>query len=57
MTDLLMEISKLYYLCFKYPQYKMRILSRIKADKLDTRLNILNELVEHDNNTFSEYFK
>ena len=34
MTDLLMEISKLYYLCFKYPQYKMRILSRIKADKL-----------------------
>ena len=57
MTDLLMEISKLYYLCFKYPQYKMRILSRIKADKLDTRLNILNELVEYDNNTFSEYFK
>lgn len=57
MTDLLMEISKLYYLCFKYPQYKMRILSRIKADKLDTRLNILNELVEHNNNTFSEYFK
>ena len=57
MTDLLMEISKLYYLCFKYPQYKMCILNRIKADKLDTRLNILNELVEHNNNTFSEYFK
>lgn len=57
MTDLLMEISKLYYLCFKYPQYKMCILNRIKADKLDTRLSILNELVEHDNNTFSEYFK
>lgn len=56
MTDLLLEISKLYYLCFKYPIYKENILNRIVNDKLDVRLEVLNELIKNDNNTFRKFF-
>jgi glycosyltransferase involved in cell wall biosynthesis len=56
MTDLILEISKLYYLCFKYPQYKNNMLTRIKNDKLPLRLEILNELLESGENNFRKYF-
>ena len=56
MTDLIQEISKLYYLCFKYPTYKNNILNRIKNDKLPLRLELLNELIETGNNNFRKYF-
>lgn len=56
MTDLLMEISKLYYLCFKYPQYKLNILNRIKSDKLDLRIKLIDELIEKNENNFNKYF-
>lgn len=57
MTDLLQELTKMYYLCFKYPEYKLNILGRIKADRLPLRLEILNTLIEDDKNTFREYFR
>ncbi len=57
MTDLMQELSKMYYLCFKYPKYKLNILGRIKADRLPLRLEILNTLIEDDKNTFREYFR
>ena len=56
MTDLIIEISKLYYLCFKYPQYKINLLNRIKRDKLRLRLDLLDDLIENDNNNFRKYF-
>lgn len=56
MTDLIQEISRLYYLCFKYPVYKYNILNRIKNDKLPLRLELLNELIETGNNNFRKYF-
>ncbi len=56
MTDLIREISNLYYLCFKYPQYKNNILNRIKKDNLPLRLQIINELIETGNNNFRKYF-
>ncbi len=57
MVDILEELVKMYKLCFKYPQYKLNILNRIKKDKLNTRLDILNHLVEFDENKFQELFK
>lgn len=56
MTDLLIEITKLYYLCIKYPQYKEALLYRIKHDRLNDRMNILNKLIETGNNTFNDKF-
>ncbi len=56
MIDILEELVKMYRLCTKYPQYKLNILNRIKRDKLDTRLEILNHLIEFDENKFTEYF-
>lgn len=56
MTDVFLEISSLYYLCFEFPEYKQAILTRIKRDKLRTRLDILDELIQTGNNTFKEYF-
>lgn len=56
MIDILEELVKMYRLCTKYPQYKMNILNRIKKDKLNTRLDILNHLIEFDENKFFDYF-
>lgn len=56
MADLIAEISKLYYLCFKYPMYKESTLNRIKSDRLPLRLEILNNLIETGNNDFRKYF-
>ena len=56
MIDILEELVKMYQLCIKYPQYKLNILNRIKKDKLNTRLDILNHLIEFDENKFKEYF-
>ena len=56
MVDLIQEISKLYYLCFEYPQYKHNIVARIKNDKLPLRLEILNELIETGENNFRKHF-
>lgn len=56
MIDILEELVKMYRLCTKYPQYKLNILNRIKRDKLNTRLDLLNHLIEFDENKFFEYF-
>lgn len=56
MLDILEELIKMYRLCDKYPQYKLNLLNRIKRDKLDTRLSIMNELIEFNRNTFYEHF-
>lgn len=56
MVDLIREISKLYYLCVDYPQYKNNVLTRIKNDRLPLRLDILNELIETGDNNFRKYF-
>ena len=56
MVDVFLEISRLYYLCFKYPQYKTNILQRIKNDRLRLRLDLLDELIENGKNNFRKYF-
>ena len=56
MIDILEELVKMYRLCIKYPKYKQNILNRIKKDKLSTRLDILNHLIEFDENKFYDYF-
>lgn len=56
MIDILEELVKMYRLCTKYPQYKLNILNRIKRDKLNNRLDILNHLIEFDENKFFDYF-
>lgn len=56
MTDVFLEISSLYYLCFNYPEYKDAVITRIKRDRLRLRLDILDELVETGKNTFNEHF-
>ena len=57
MIDILEELIHMYRLCIKYPQYKLNILNRIKRDKLNTRLDILNHLIEFNENKFFDYFK
>lgn len=56
MLEILQELIKMYHLCIKYPKYKLNILNRIKHDKLDKRLEILNHLIETGENTFYDYF-
>lgn len=56
MIDVFLQISRLYYLCDKFPQYSKYILKRIRNDKLDIRLQVLNEYFETGNNTFYNYF-
>ena len=56
MTDLILEISRIYYLCFKYPNYKDNLIKRIKNDNLPLRLEILNNLIDNINNNFRKYF-
>lgn len=56
MTDVFLEISSLYYLCFKYPEYKDAVITRIKRDRLRIRLDILDKLVDTGENTFNEFF-
>ena len=56
MLDIFEEIAKLYRLCLKYPQYKNQLLKRIKKDKLDVRLQSINDIIEYDNNTFYQHF-
>ena len=56
MIDILEELVKMYRLCIKYPQYKLNILNRIKKDKLSTRIDVLNHLIEFEENTFKVYF-
>ena len=56
MTDVLIQISKLYYLCDSFPIYKDSILKRIKKDRLEERLNVLNTYFETGRNTFYDKF-
>ena len=46
----------MYRLCDKYPKHKIQLLNRIKRDRLSTRLNVMDELIETGNNTFKENF-
>lgn len=56
MIDIFEELIKMYRLCDKYPEHKIHLLNRIKRDRLTTRLNIMDELIETGNNTFTEHF-
>lgn len=56
MIDVLIQITRLYYLCDKFPKYSTYILNRIRNDKLEVRLNILNEYFETGYNSFYDYF-
>lgn len=56
MIDVFIQISKLYYLCDLFPQYKDSILRRIKRDRLEDRLDILNTYYETGRNTFYDKF-
>jgi len=56
MIDILEELIKIYRLCIKYPKYKINLLNRLKNDKLNIRLDILNHLIEFDENKFLDYF-
>jgi len=42
------EIIKLYKLCVKYPRYKDNLLRRIRKDKIDKRLSIINYMLENN---------
>ena len=56
MIDIFEELIKMYRLCDKYPEHKIQLLNRIKRDRLSTRLNVMDELIETGNNTFKENF-
>lgn len=56
MIDILEELVKMYHLCLKYPKYKLNILARIKRDRLNDRLKIIEHLIEYNENKFKEYF-
>lgn len=56
MTDVFIQISKLYYLCDLFPKYKESILNRIKKDRLKDRLDILDTYFETGRNTFYDKF-
>ena len=50
MIDILEELVKMYHLCIKYPKYKLNILARIKRDRLNDRLKIIDHLIEFNEN-------
>lgn len=56
MIDLIVQISSLYYLCDQYPEYRQALLSRINNDKLPLRIEILDNLLNGEGNTFREHF-
>lgn len=56
MVDVLIQITKLYYLCDKFPRFKSQLLNRIKRDKLKDRLEILDTYFETGRNTFYDKF-
>lgn len=56
MIDVLMQITKLYYLCDEFPIYKESILNRIKKDRLMDRIEILDTYFEKGINTFYDKF-
>ena len=41
---------------FRKNIFKNQLLNRIKKDKLEVRLQTINEIIEFDNNTFNEHF-
>ncbi len=48
MTSIINELLKLYQLCCKYPEYKDSLMIRLKRDKLDKRINIMNYMLENN---------
>lgn len=56
MIDVFIQIARLYYLCDQFPQYAPFILKRIKNDRLEDRLNILDEYFETGYNSFYDKF-
>lgn len=56
MTDVLIQISKLYYLCDLFPEYKDNIVKRIKRDRLKDRIDILDTYFETGRNVFYDKF-
>ncbi len=56
MIDVFLQISRLYYLCDRFPMYSNCILNRIKNDKLDVRLEVLNNYFETGYNSFYDHF-
>lgn len=48
MSSIVNELLKLYKLCIKYPKYKDNLLGRLKHDKLDKRIKIMNYMLENN---------
>lgn len=57
MTDVFLQIARLYYLCDQFPQYSKQLLNRIQHDRLNDRLKILNQYFETGYNSFYDHFK
>lgn len=57
MTDVLLQIAGLYYLCDEFPKYSKYIHKRIKNDKLKLRIDILDDYFEKGINRFDEEFR
>ena len=47
-TSILNELLKLYQLCYKYPKYKDSLMNRLKRDKLDKRISIMNYMLDNN---------
>ena len=58
-TSVVSELLKIYKLCIKYPKYKDNLLGRLKHDKLDKRVQIMNYMLENDVTTLeiSEFYE
>ncbi len=48
MVSVMNELLKIYKLCIKYPKYKDCLLGRLKHDKLDKRIQIMNYMLENN---------
>ena len=47
-SSVVSELLKIYKLCIKYPKYKDYLLNRLKHDKLDKRIQIMNYMLENN---------
>lgn len=48
MTSIINELLKIYQLCYKYPKYKDSLMNRLKRDKLDKRISIMNYMLDNN---------
>ena len=48
MTSIINGLLKIYQLCYKYPKYKDSLMNRLKRDKLDKRISIMNYMLDNN---------